>query len=83
MACLSSRISSREDWYFDSGCSKHMTGFKKTLDSEKMYLNSHVTFGNGEKGQILGSRNLIDSDLPNLNNVFLVKWLTFNLISIS
>jgi len=60
-----------------------MTGFRKTLDSEKIYLNSHVTFGNGEKGKILGSGNLIDADLPNLNNVLLVKGLTFNLITIS
>jgi len=45
-----------------------MSGFRKTLNSEKIYLNSHVTFGNGEKGRILGSGNLIDSDLLNLNN---------------
>jgi len=83
MACLSSKTSSREYWYFESGCSKHMTGYRKTLDSEKIYLNSHVTFGNGEKGKILGSGNLIDSDLPNLNNVLLVKGLNINLISIS
>ena len=47
MARLSSRTSSREDWYFDSGCSKHMTGFIKLLDIEKFCTNSCVTFGNG------------------------------------
>ena len=83
MARLSPRTSSRVDWYFDNGCCKHMTGFRKTLDSEKVYSNSHVTFCNGEKGKILGSSNLIDNDLPNMNNVLLVKRLTFNLISIS
>jgi len=60
-----------------------MTRFIKPLDSEKSYTNNHVTLGNGEKGKIIGSGNLIDNGLPNLNNVLLVKGLTFNLISIT
>jgi len=39
MARLFSRTFYREEWYFDSGCSKHMSGFKKPLDIEKICTN--------------------------------------------
>jgi hypothetical protein len=42
-----------------------------------------VTFGDGAKREILGIGNLINCDLPKLDNVLLVKGLTANLISIS
>ena len=42
-----------------------------------------MTFGNGTEGKILGIGNLINHELPKLDNVLLVKGLTFNLISIS
>jgi len=32
-------------WYFDSGCSRHMTVFKKYLVEIKPYRTSFVTFG--------------------------------------
>jgi len=47
MAHISLRTSSKKNWYFDSGCSRHMTRFKEFLDTEKSYTGSHVTFGNG------------------------------------
>src|SRR3954471_1906640 len=31
IAHTSLRVSTKEDWYFDSGCSKHMTGIKNLL----------------------------------------------------
>lgn len=37
--------SSREDWYFDSGCSRHMTGVEKYLKDIESYTTSYVTFG--------------------------------------
>ncbi|WJX25000.1 hypothetical protein P8452_14078 [Trifolium repens] len=75
--------SSREDWYFDSGCSRHMTGVEKYLKDVKAYNSSFVTFGDGAKGEILGIGKLINNDLPNLENVLLVKGFIANLISIS
>ena len=83
MAHISLRTPSREGWYFDSGCSRHMTGFKKLLDVEKSCTNSCVTFGNGTKGKILGTGNLINDESPKLDNVLWVRGLTSNLISIS
>ncbi|KAK2402633.1 gag-protease polyprotein [Trifolium repens] len=45
IAHTSLRVSSKDDWYFDNGCSKHMTGEKAYLQEIKNYSNSYVTFG--------------------------------------
>ncbi|MCI17065.1 gag-pol polyprotein, partial [Trifolium medium] len=60
-----------------------MTGVDKILVNLKSYSTSFVTFGDGAKGEIVGIGNLINSDLPKLDNVLLVKGLIANLISIS
>ncbi|KAK2455973.1 cysteine-rich RECEPTOR kinase [Trifolium repens] len=83
IAHTSLRASSREDWYFDSGCSRLMTGVETYLKDLKGYASSSVTFGDGAKGEILGIGKLVNKELPNLENVLLVKGLTANLISIS
>jgi len=44
------RASSKEDWYFNSGCSRHMTGVDKYLEDVRPYASSYVTFGDGAKG---------------------------------
>jgi hypothetical protein len=83
IAHTSLRASSREDWYFDSGCSRHMTGVEKYLKDIKSYTTSYVTFGDGAKGKIKGIGRLHNSGLPKLDDVLLVKGLKANLISIS
>ncbi|GAU28621.1 hypothetical protein TSUD_55650 [Trifolium subterraneum] len=83
IAHTSFNVSSKEDWYFDSGCSRHMTSEKKYLNEINPYTTSFVTFGDGAKGEIKGIGNLINKGLPKLNDVLLVKGLTANLISIS
>ncbi|KAK2382310.1 hypothetical protein QL285_069855 [Trifolium repens] len=83
IAHTSLRASSREYWYFDSGCSRHMTGVEKFLKDIKSHTTSYVTFGDGAKGKIKGIGKLHNSGLPKLDNVLLVKGLKANLISIS
>src|ERR1043165_2046615 len=83
IAHTSLRVSAKEDWYFDSGCSKHMTGIKNLLNEVRLHTTSYVTFGDGAKGEIKGVGNLDYPGVPNLNEVLLVKGLTANLISIS
>jgi hypothetical protein len=83
IAHTSFRASSREDWYFNSGCSRHMIGVKNYLEDIQSYSTSFVTFGDGAKGEILGIGKLAGTDLPKLDDVLLVKGLTANLISIS
>jgi len=73
----------KEDWIFDNGCSRHMTGVNKFLDTVKPYTNNHVTFGNGTEEKILWIGNLNNDELPKLDNVMWVKGLTSILISIS
>lgn len=48
------KASSRQDWYFDNGCSRHMTRLKKYLVDFNSYSSSFVTFGDLGKGQIKG-----------------------------
>ena len=83
IAHTSLRASSKEDWYFDSGCSRHMTGIDKYLEDVRPYASNYVTFGDGAKGKIVGIGNLIKNGLPRLDDVLLVKGLTAILISIS
>ena len=77
------RASAKEDWYLDSGCSRHMTGVKEFLVNIEPCSTSYVTFGDGSKGKITGMGKLVHDGLPSLNKVLLVKGLTANLISIS
>ncbi|GAA0162654.1 hypothetical protein LIER_18696 [Lithospermum erythrorhizon] len=72
-----------EGWYFDSGCSRHMTGKKSNLTDIKELSGSYVTFGGGAKGKITGKGIFKVEGLPNLQDVLLVDDLTVNLISIS
>jgi hypothetical protein len=83
IANTSLRASSSEEWYFDSCCSRHMTGVDTFLENVRPYATSYVTFGDGAKGKIVGIGNLVSEGLPRLDNVLLVKGLTTNLMSIS
>jgi hypothetical protein len=83
MAHTPLRLSSYEDWYFDSGCSKHMTGKEKDLKELKTHPGGNVIFGDGDKGRIKGIGKLSNPNPLCLDNVLLVEGLTANLISIS
>ncbi|WJX56802.1 hypothetical protein P8452_42425 [Trifolium repens] len=41
------RASSKEDWYFDSGCSRHMACDERFLVDIKSCTSRYVTFGDG------------------------------------
>ncbi|GAU48712.1 hypothetical protein TSUD_281050 [Trifolium subterraneum] len=46
----------------------HMTGIDKFLVDMKTYSTSFVTFGDGDKGEIVGIGKLINNSLPKLDN---------------
>ena len=50
VAHTSLKVVSTNSWYFDSGCSKHMTGDKIFLKNYKTIDVGHVTFDDGVKG---------------------------------
>ncbi|CAM8895604.1 unnamed protein product [Rhodiola kirilowii] len=84
VACCSSGDSVQGSWFFDSGCSAHMTGNSEYLSHirpvEQMRF---VTFADGRKSQVIGCGTLKVPDLPALEDTLLVEGLTMNLISIS
>ena len=69
-------------WYFYSGCSRHMTGAHKNLRDIKPLKGGRVTFGDGSQGAIKSKGKTVESRPP-LKDVFFVKGLKANLISIS
>jgi len=83
MVHTSQKPSSIEVWYFNSGCSRHMTGVNSFFENIRFCDSGYVTFGDGGKGKILGIGKLISDEIPKLENVFLVEGLFSNLISIS
>ncbi|KAG7547174.1 Zinc finger CCHC-type [Arabidopsis suecica] len=70
-------------WYFDSGCSRHMTGDSDVLSTFTEEASGKVTFGDGGNGRIRGKGNIERDDQPSLINVYYVEGLKANLISIS
>ncbi|KAA0045248.1 gag-pol polyprotein [Cucumis melo var. makuwa] len=70
-------------WYFDSGCSRHMTGNQSFFTELEECASGHVTFGDGAKGKIIAKGNIDKSNLPCLNEVRYVDELEANLMSIS
>ncbi|KAG7537093.1 GAG-pre-integrase domain [Arabidopsis suecica] len=65
------------------GASRHMTQSQDNLNYYKEVRGSKVVFGGGAKGKIKGKGDLIEAEKPQLTNVYFVKGLTANLISVS
>ncbi|KAL1193575.1 Retrovirus-related Pol polyprotein from transposon RE1 [Cardamine amara subsp. amara] len=78
-----SGTSENEEWYFDSGCSRHMTGTQEHLVDFERISAGRVTFGDGARGKIKGKGITGGEIQPDLENVYLVDGLKANLISIS
>ena len=72
-----------EDWYFDSGCSRHMTDNSLLFSSLEPSKTCQVTFEDGAKGNVMGKGNINYLGAPTLKDVRLVKSLLANLIRIS
>lgn len=49
-------VSSRENWYFDNGCTMHMTGQKRYLEKLRSHSYSYVTFGDRTRRVIKRSK---------------------------
>uniref|UniRef100_A0A151UHL4 Retrovirus-related Pol polyprotein from transposon TNT 1-94-like beta-barrel domain-containing protein n=1 Tax=Cajanus cajan TaxID=3821 RepID=A0A151UHL4_CAJCA len=71
-------------WYLDSGCSRHVIGDPSKFSSLKLKHEGFVTYGDNNKGKILGYGNVGNSSSSTLiENVLLVEGLKHNLLSIS
>ncbi|CAM8965046.1 unnamed protein product [Rhodiola kirilowii] len=82
-AFRSTFLPEKQRWYFDGGCSRHMTGNPGFLTKIEWINGKTVTFGDGIEGRVVGRGTLNVPGLPRLTEVFLVEGLQANLISIS
>nr|KYP35464.1 hypothetical protein KK1_043494 [Cajanus cajan] len=60
-----------------------MTGDPSKFSSQKLKNEGFVTYGDNNKGKILGHGNIDNSSLTLIENVLLVEGMKHNLLSIS
>jgi len=70
-------------WYLDSGCSKHMTVEASQLINLKWKLAGFVTYGDNNRGRILGVGDIGSGNKVIVKDVLLVEGLKYSLLSIS
>ena len=70
-------------WYLDSGCSRHMTGYKSKFCLLTESDGGKVAFGEHSKGKIIGSEKEGKNLSSCIDNIMLVEGLAYNLLSIS
>jgi len=75
--------SKRNQWYLESGCSKHMTSDLKKFTSLKLKAEGHVTYGDNNRGRILGRGTVGTENSTTIENVLYVEGLKHNLLSIN
>ena len=73
----------KKQWYLDSGCSKHMTGDLTKFTSLKLKAEGHVTYGDNNRGRILGRGTVGTGNSTTIENVLYVEGLRHSLLSIS
>jgi len=72
-----------QQWYLNSGCSKHMTGDKSKFLNITFKQEGHVTYGDNNKERILGRGSIGDKDILIIHDVLYIEGLKHNLLSIS
>ncbi|KAH6784290.1 hypothetical protein C2S52_009249 [Perilla frutescens var. hirtella] len=72
----------KEIWYLDSGCSKHMTGDREDLDGCEGIKGPLVTFGDNSKSRTIGEGFVVKGKVV-VNGVSHVDGLKHKLLSIS
>ena len=77
------QVSLRKKWYIDSGCSKHMTGDASNFTHISPKKSGHVTYGDNNKGRILGVGKIGTNSSNSIENVLLVEGLKHSLLSVS
>nr|XP_027193549.1 uncharacterized protein LOC113788224 [Cicer arietinum] len=70
-------------WYFDSGCSKHMTGDKTKFSTLTLESKGYVIYRENNNGKILGIVKVGAALSPSIEDVLYVEGLNHNLNSIS
>nr|GEV97648.1 hypothetical protein [Tanacetum cinerariifolium] len=69
--------------YIDSGCSRNMTGNMSYLSDRKEFDIGYVTFGGGANGSRITGKGTLKTSKHDFEDVYFIKELMFNLISVS
>lgn len=76
--------SRRNDWYVDSGCSKHMIGDKDRFVTLKKERDGSVSFENDNSTKIIGKGTIKLGNKDAMEeNVLLVENMKHNLLSVN
>ncbi|RVW63018.1 hypothetical protein CK203_062906 [Vitis vinifera] len=75
--------SKKDNWFLDSGCSRHVTGDEFNFVFLTKKNGGYVTFGDNAKGRIIGQGNIGNGTSSLIDSVLLVDGLKHNLLSIS
>ena len=70
-------------WYLDNECSRPLTGDIKKFSKISHKVSGHVTYGDNNKGKILGIGKVRSFSTVEIEDVLLVDGLKHNLLSIS
>ena len=73
----------KKRWYIDSGCLKHMMGDASKFTHISPKKSKHVTYGDNNKGRILGVEKIGTNSSSSIENVLLVEGLMHSLLSVS
>jgi len=66
----------KKSWYIDSGCSKHTTGDALKFTHISPKNSRHVTYGDNNKGKILGVGKIGTNPSTSIENVYLLMVLS-------
>ena len=69
-------------WFFDSGCSRHMTGDISQLNNIQSFNQGYVSFAGGEGGKIT-QRGTVTNGVLSFENVNFAPELKHSLLSVS
>ncbi|XP_070021365.1 uncharacterized protein [Nicotiana sylvestris] len=70
-------------WYLDSACSRHMKGDKQLFKSITKLDGETITFGDKSKGNVISTGKVPLSSTCDVDEVYLVDELGYNLLSTS
>ena len=77
--------SNATEWIMDNGCTRHMTGDRSLLMEQTLRppTKDHIVFANKSSIEVLGLGRVAISRDRHMENVMLVEYLGYNLMSVS
>ncbi|KAJ9543904.1 hypothetical protein OSB04_023611 [Centaurea solstitialis] len=70
-------------WHVDTGCSRHMTGNRFSLENFTTFNGGYVAFGDNPRGGKVSRKGKVTGGKLTLEDVYYVDQLRYNLMSVS